>query len=221
MQLSQNQVRQIINHALVTDATGVRQLLSLEGVNTGNMNQQQLTLAVLKAIKDSTSFRGNFAAYIQRKATGTTKSFTGKSSYRNVSDVESIYISNDGDYASIDDIQPSATNSTSTVTPVATSATTSTSTSNDTGFFASLGSSIKNNLDKILGTGLDALSTKLKTDANSSSEQAALQLEQLRLQQINAKNAAPGMPTWAIVALSAAGIVVVGTIIYMVTKKKK
>lgn len=113
---------------------------------------------------------------------------------------------------------PSLTPSTINTTPVAPAPASS------GGFWDTLGGlASKDNLNKLFNTGLDTLSTSLKNSSNSTSEQNALEVERLRLQQIQAQNELAnnsGMPTWGIVAIVVVVAGAIGAGIYFSMKKK-
>ena len=119
-------------------------------------------------------------------------------------------------------VSTTSTNTSNTSTP-----TTTTTTKSTGSFWDSLaGVASKENLSNLFNTGLGVLGNKLNADSTKASEERALELERIRLEQIRAAqqggggaNATPGLSTGAIVGIAIGGIVVIGTIIYLVAKK--
>lgn len=96
-------------------------------------------------------------------------------------------------------------------------------------FWSSLGKVFSPDLIQAgIKTGLNSISTSMQAKANSSSEQNALELERLRLQQIQAqteankaKGASEGFPTWGKVVLGIVGVGALVTIVVVIVRKKK
>jgi hypothetical protein len=177
----------------------IRSLLSRNGVNTAGMGTAEVQLAFLKAVQDSPSFRldaGKAIASVLKNSSSKISSM--KPNYLNVVTTADELATQQGDSVA----------STTAAAPVKTS------------IWDSLkGAANTTNISNLFNTGLETLSTKLKNNANSASEERALEIERIRLAQIQAQNEAPkaAMPTWAIVAV--VGVVVVGG--FLIIKKSK
>ena len=251
-QLPEKRMREILAYTIKNDEAGVKNLLAKNGYDASKLSTPALHIAFLKAIKDSPVFRGDLAkkltesvSKIKSRSKGMITpmslnfinqpqlniafadqgqigfvdqgqigfvnqpglGFTGKKSLNVIDTTEAL-----NDYS-----QPSLSVP-STNTPAQPAP------SSGGGFWDSLGSlASKDNINKLFNTGLDTLSTSIKNSSNSSSEQNALELERLRLQQIQAQNelADKGMPTWGIVAIVIVVAGAIGAGIYFSMKKKK
>lgn len=195
----------------------VRQLLNNNGVPANGLSKADLQIAFLKAVKDSESFRGEASRYMASLAQAKSN-FTG---------VQNKTMLGFGDP---DDWNVSGGDGVTAYQAAATGvAAPATSTGSTSSFWSTLGGvANQQNLNNLFGTGLDVLSTKLKSDANKGSEERALELERLRLQQIyatgdvQARNAAlpnKGLSTGAIIGISLGGVAVIGLIVYLAVKK--
>jgi cobalamin biosynthesis Mg chelatase CobN len=83
------------------------------------------------------------------------------------------------------------------------------------------------NISKIVGTGIGVLGTKLQSNANKSSEQRAIDYQVAVAQAEAAKIAAAAAvppakekPKWVLPVAIVGGLLVIGTIVYFVARKK-
>lgn len=235
LQLPAKRLREILAFTIKNDKKGVKDLLAKNGFDASNLNTDDLHIAFLKAIKDSPVFRNQVADKLAesvkkiktRSKSGITAmslNFVNQPQLQFVNQPQLGFVTEpqldlgfDTTAALSDYTAPSLI-----VTPAAPAPTPTPASSG--GFWDSLSSlANKDNLNKLFNTGLDTLSTSLKNSSNSSSEQNALELERLRLQQIQAQNALAdkqGMPTWAVVSIVVVALGLVGTGIYFAVKKK-
>jgi hypothetical protein len=204
---------ELVAYVITNRVDDVRQLLTRNGfADAPALATEDVQVAFLKAIKDSASFRDDVSEYLS--------ALVQDMSSENASFVQQPNLNLFG----ADDI------STMNTTAGAGSTTPTTTTTQKSSFWSTLGGvASKENLSKLFNTGLDTLSTKLKNDANKASEERALELERLRLQQlqtqkeITGSGGAPtkkGMPGWAIGLIVVGGLGLVGTVLYFALRKK-
>jgi hypothetical protein len=215
----QNQMDQLIASALHDHLSEVRQLLSSNGVSGADkMSDRQVRIAFLKAIKDSTSFRDSASRFLSSLV---QTNFAGSKSLNFQDDFN---IDDPADPVPGDSnpivVTPPKTTTTSTSTPTASGSTSAS-------FWQTLGN--QQNLNKLIGTGLDTMSTVLKNKANQQSEQNALELERLRLEQVyaqqqvnNGSSILPdsGLSTGAVIGISLGAALLIGVVIYFAVRKK-
>lgn len=197
--VSQAQVDQLLAE-LMQDKNKMLELLHGNGIKVGNsLSSKVVQTAFLKAIKDSDIFRQQVTAALIEKV--QPKNFVDNSQYLNYDDAEPWLGGTPG------------AGSTTTAAPAPKKS-----------FFGSIFT--PELIQTGIKTGLDKISTDSAAKARSQSEQNALELERLRLQQIQAQTAGGGktagsMSTGAKVGLIAGGIAVVGTIIWLVVRARK
>lgn len=189
----------------------VRQLMFANGFDTSGISDEDVKIAFLKAIKDSESFRNSAASFMAQLAQYKAN-FTG--GYLNV-------LTDNIDQSTVDSHIASVTGQTST----------NISSGSTSSFWQTLGGVANtDNLNKLFGVGLNALSAKLTANANKDSEQRALELERLRLQQLQTqqqiqqsggtKTPGKGLSTGAWVGIGLGSALLIGTVIYLAVKKK-
>jgi len=198
----------LLSTVLKNHTEEVRALLINNGITGADgMGKADLQIAFLKAVKDSASFRADASRFLTSLVQAQSANFSG--SYLNL-----------GIWEGEDDI-PADNN------PIPTKAATDTKAKSS--FWDSLaGVASTDNLNKLFGTGLDTLSNSLKAKANRQSEERALELERLRLEQLNVQKdiqsgggilPGSGMSLGAKIAIGVGVAGVVGIIIYLAVKK--
>lgn len=218
--LSKRKMDEVVAFVLTNRMGDVQQLLARNGVSTEGMNPAALQVAFLKAVKDSQAFRddvsGYLSALVQDQASFVSQPQLGF--------VEEPYLNT----VTLADMAKEAAKSSSSGAAAGAAGSTSKTTTGGT-FWSSLGGlASTENLNKLFNTGLDTLSNKLKNDSNKSSEERALELERLRLQQLQAQTDLKKvdgqnkktLPGWGIALIAVGGLVVVGTVIYLAVRKK-
>jgi hypothetical protein len=216
MEIPQNQMDILLAEVLTNNIEDVRQLLVSNGVaGAESMGKTDLKIAFLKAIKDSASFRDSASRFLS-SLVQSQANFTGAGNLN----------FGIGIYDDPTDPIPTESNPTAT-TPVVKPAASTGSFWNTLGGVAN-----QDNLNKLFSTGLDTLSTSLKSKANKASEERALELERIRLEQIQAQKdlvsaggkvpgtTSTGLSTGAKVGIGIGGAVLLGVIIYLVVRKK-
>ncbi len=208
-------------------------LLRVNGISVNALStQSDIRLAYLKAIKDSDQFRSSASTAL----TKFVQSITDKSNFvdnlgfcfvDNVdtrTGVDNLSFVNNDDHLNTIGIAPTTINP--NYASGVTSTTAPSTTTTKTGFWSSLGNIFTPEVIQTgVKTGLGALSTKLQSDANASSEANALRLEELRLQQmqaqaeINKTSPASKMSTGAKVAIGVGVAALVGTVIWLAVRK--
>lgn len=174
-------------------------LLHKNGIKVGNtLSLKVVQTAFLKAIKDSDHFRQQVTAALTQHS-----NFVDNMQYLNETGT---------------DAEPWLGG-----TPTTTS-TTTTSTTKTKSFFGSIFT--PELIQSGIKTGLEKISADSTAKARQQSEQNALELERIRLEQINAqananKNKPAGMSTGLKVGLIVGGIAVVGTVIWLVVRARK
>lgn len=213
MQLPKKQFDLFVADLLANHIADVRQLLATNGFDTTGIADDDVKIAFLKAIKDSPSFRSSAANWMAQLAQWkANKNFTGEGYLNALTDTI--------DQSTIDQHVTQVTGQTNTSTS-----------STKSSFWQTLGGVANSeNLNKLFGFGLDTLSTKLTANANKDSEERALELERLRLQQLQTQqaiqasgkgtSAASGLSTGAKVAIGLGAALLIGTFIYLAVKKK-
>lgn len=218
--LSKRKMDEVVAFVLTNRMGDVQQLLARNGVSTEGMNPAALQVAFLKAVKDSQAFRddvsGYLSALVQDQASFVSQPQLGF--------VEEPYLNT----VTLADMAKEAAKSSSSGAAAGAAGSTSKTTTGSS-FWSSLGGlASTENLNKLFNTGLDTLSNKLKNDSNKSSEERALELERLRLQQLQAQTDLKKvdgqnkktLPGWGIALIAVGGLVVVGTVIYLAVRKK-
>lgn len=185
--------------------------------------------AFLKAIKDDPAFRANLVTYATEKARTRGKmNFVSQpamtAGFVSQPAMTMGFVSQPQSMLNIVTIAPPTGSGSITTDTLATNNTATTNTTK-TSFWDKLGSAFTaDTIKTVVNTGLGAVSTKLQSNANTKSEENALELERIRLAQIEAQNAGKGivtgLSTGAIVAIGLAGLLIIGLIIYAVKKKK-
>lgn len=207
-QLPKKQFDLFLADLLENHISDVRQLMATNGFDTSGIADEDVKIAFLKAIKDSASFRNSAAKYMAQLAQYKSN-FTGG------------YLNALTDTISQDTIDSHISSVTGTAA--------NTSTTQKSSFWQTLGGvASTENLNKLFGTGLDVLSTKLAANANKDSEERALELERIRLQQLQTQAAlkattsvsTPGLSTGAWIAIGLGSALLIGTVIYFAVKKK-
>lgn len=231
--IPKRELDELVAYVITHRADQLRELLTRNGfVSAQNLSKEDVQRAFLKAVKDSPSFRMDasqfFSTVVQNDA-GASVGFASQPGSLNWTETHSPFGSSKFNATGSGfapkiitaggmDAAAAAAASTPTPAPVAKSS-----------FWSTLGSvANKDTLTALLNTGLGAVSTSLTAKANKGSEERALELERLRLQQIQAQKdlkATPGspvsgMPKWAKVSLVIGGVALVGTVIYLVARKK-
>jgi hypothetical protein len=152
--------------------------------------QEELLSAAFKAIKNSPRFRNDLQAYL-------TSAVENEADYGNFSD--------DSAYSNETGTPKKQTRVGSLLSSVFTS----------------------ENISKIVGTGIGVLGTKLQSNANKSSEQRAIDYQVAVAQAEAAKIAAAAAvppakekPKWVLPVAIVGGLLVIGTIVYFVARKK-
>ncbi len=212
--ISQKQMDIVLGHVIVNNLDDVRELLKRNGFkDVYSLDDNDVKIAFLKGIKDSPGFRADVADYltgmIQYEGGQQTNFVNQPDGFLNVVSYADSMSADTGSAGS-------GTTSTTTTTP--------TTTTPKTSLFGSLLSS--QNLNSILNAGLDVVSTKLKADSLSKTEQLALQQKQLELQiaQTNAlsnpaaaKSSGMAWWGWLLIILGVGGLI---TFIVIKSKKK-
>lgn len=246
-QIPQSQLDKLLAYVMDQRTDNVRELLARNGyAQAQSLTKDQLSTAFLKALKDSETFRSDVSAYltglVQEISTSnlsfvgqperTTMSMVGQPGENNLNAEGNKsphgskklsatgYLNEVGDAGAGWSADASGKITTNAAPPT---------TAGGSGFFKTLGSLVnKDTLTSLFNTGLTAVSTKLQSNAAKSSEQNALELERIRLQQIQAQatlaaqggGTKSGLSTGAIVGIAIGGVALLGTIIYLATKKK-
>lgn len=201
-------------------------LLNLNGVKINNFAPlSQVTTAFLTAIKDSDSFRKQVSQsltnYIQ-SPTGT-KSFNGIGFQNSNFNGVGFSNGNGAGYYNLFDAEEAAATTTG-ATPTTKPA------SSGGSFWDGLGKIFTPDVIKNgINTGLGALGTSIQSNANNTSQQNAIELERIRLAQIQAAGAAgvgagakPGLSTgWKVAIGIGAGAIFIFCIVMAVKVYKK
>jgi hypothetical protein len=194
---TQDLTRKAIALAVVRQRDKIIALLKKHGVTVDASNSDdELIVALLQAIKHSQRFRQDLKTLLVQVTPGNTQNFTGE---------DNFFFTGESKFFNADsgDSGGSSTSSSKTA----------------------LGSFLSGNLDKILGTGLDTISSTLKAKADQKLADKALAIEAektkqaaLAAQQSNRSTTA-GLSTGAKVAIGVGAAAVIGLIIYLVVKK--
>jgi hypothetical protein len=226
--------RYLLAHYLKARKSDAVKLLNLNGVNIDNLaSLKTVTTAFLKAIYASDSFRRQASQAMSDYAlTLKKKSFSGRK-YHNATDEYGNYYDDGSDPLSGLGYYNSETTSTapSTTTSGSSSGTSSSSSSSSGGsFWDTLGGIFsKDVIQTGIKTGLGALSTSISSNANNTSQQNALAIEQAKLAQIQAaaglKNSSGGganggLSTGWKIAIGVGVLAIITTMIILVVRKK-
>lgn len=211
---------EVLGYVVSKRMDDVRQLLIQNGVQgAASFNDQQLRMAFIKAIKDSGSFRTNLASYL-------TTLVQEKSSESFVQQPGLQFVQQPGlDFVQQPTLDFVAASAIGSAGAAATTTTTPTTTANKSSFWNTLGGlASKDNLQTLFNTGLTVAASSLTSKANKESEERALQLEAIRLQQIQAQKELAatekkGLSTGAWIGIVLGVGAIVTTIILL--KKKK
>lgn len=225
-----NQTRALVARYLQFRKSDAIKLLQLNGINIENgASLKKVTAAFLQAIYSSDSFRGQASRALSEYALSGSKSFSGRQ-YRNATDDDPFGFNSmiDTDYSG--ETSSPSSNST-TATNSTTSGTTSSSSSSGGSFWDTLGGIFsKDVIQTGIKTGLGALSTNISSNANNTSQQNALAIEQAKLAQIQAAAAlkatpdgsggATGLSTGWKIAIGVVGLAIITTLIIVIARKK-
>lgn len=204
----------VLADMMQNDVAGIRSLLTNNGiVDASAFGDKDVKIAFLKAIKDSASFRNDLSTYLTDKMQGK-HNFVKQDLARDFIDQPKLN-------AFGDDFAPTSTptsNATTTTTPKSSS-----------GFWSTLGGlASKENLQSLFNTGLNVASTSLQNKANKESEERALELERIRLEQIQAQKELAesggkkkGLSTGAWIAIGVGGLALIITIVIIARPKNK
>lgn len=203
MGFDQSKFDQLLADFIHSQKQQVRNLLKINGVLVPmSMSNRDVDIAFLTAIRDSPNFRSQVATALESHYKTKTSDFVDNSQYLNAVDAEPWL---------------GGTTTTTTTAP--------TPTPKKTSFFGSIFT--PELVSTGIKTGLDTLSTTTKAKADAASQQNALELERIKLQQIQAQGdankagAASGMSTGAKIAIWIGGILVVGTVAWLVYRNMK
>lgn len=198
---SLDNIRQLLAVYLNDNIKAAISLLNVNGVDIpGSAPKSTVTVAFLKAITDSAQFRNQASTALTNYVQSMNQSNGFIPAFRNaVSEDPEPWL---GQAYTPEDAAPPAKKS----------------------IWDTLGGVFTPDVIKSgINTGLGAVSTSIQSKANSKSEQNALELERLRLAQIQAGNesgaSAGGMSSGAKIGIAVGAIAVVGIIIFMVAKK--
>lgn len=220
-----NNVSLLLAHYLKKDEEGAVKLLKVYGVSISPLSSsRQIRFAFLKAIKENEQFRMDVAKILASRVPSkgqkpahqfvnqpaASADFINQPAFQNLFGAEDV---------------GGTTTSTGTTSSTGTS-------SGGGGFWDTLGNIFsKEVIQKGINTGLDALSAKMQADANKTTEQNALALEEERLKQLQTQleiekaraNKPPGssMPTWAKWAIGGGvGLIVIIGVVALTRRKK-
>lgn len=220
--LPKKQMDVLLADMLQNDMAGIRGLLTNNGIiDVSSFSDKDTKLAFLKAIKDSASFRSDLANYLTAKVQGK-QNFIRQPMAMDFVDQPKL------GFVSTDDISTAGSASTAATPAVGTyTAPTTTTTTQKSSFWSTLGGlASKENLQSLFNTGLNVASTSLQNKANKESEERALELERLRLEQINAQKELAasgglkkGLSTGAWIGIGLGGVALIVTIILLTRKK--
>lgn len=238
--LSKTKMDEIIAHVMSNNISDIRSLLTNNGiVDAGSLNDSDTQIAFLKAIKDSASFRNDFSDYLATMVQGQSNfvqqpnmPFVNQPNMPFVSQPNMPFVNEPGstglinqpmlNAVSLEDAENMDLGSGTTTTKTTTTKTTGS-------FWSSLGGlASKENLQSLFNAGLGVASNALTAKANKESEERALELERLRLQQLqaqkelglNADGSKRGLSTGAVIGI-VLGLGVLTTVIVLLAKKKK
>lgn len=217
--IPQKRMDELVAYVFQNKTDDVRNLLTINGVtDAASMPTADVQRAFLKAVKDNSGFRSQASNYFSTLVSGQNFVKQPFVNQPNQPFVSQPYVNAVNDAYTVDQvIEATAPTGGTTTTPVKTTS---------GSFWSNLGGlASKENLNKLFNTGLDTLSNKLQNDANRSSEERALELERLRLQQLQTQQTLgaaqkPGLPGWGIALIVVGSLAVVGTVIYLVVRKK-
>jgi hypothetical protein len=216
--IPKKQMDVVLADMMKNDLSGIRGLLVNNGISGANsFNDKDSKIAFLKAIKDSASFRNDLSTYLTNKLQGK-HNFIRQPMAQDFLDQPKL------NYVSTDDI----TTAGSATEPTTSTTGTTTTTTQKSSFWSTLGGlASKENLQSLFNTGLNVASTSLQNKANKESEERALELERLRLEQIQAQKdlAASGglnkglsTGAWIGIGAGAVGLIV---LVIVLTRRKK
>jgi hypothetical protein len=206
-----NNVRALLASFLANRKKDAIRLLQVNGVSILPVaSDKAVQKAYLKGITQSEAFRSHLTQLLtdythSLPADNSMQGFVVNKQYQNLFDASDV----------------AGTGTTTSTTP--------TTTNSGGGFWGSLKSIFTPDvIGAGIKTGLNAINTKITSDANQSSANAALEAERLRLAQIQAEQqlkatpnaAGSGMPKWLMISLGVLGAAALITgIVYMVKKK--
>lgn len=213
--IPKKQMDNIIAEVMQNHVADIRGLLTFNGVvDASGFGDDDTRIAFLKAMKDSASFRTDLAGYMSNLVQ-TKASFVGQPQLDYVAEPMAGFVNQPMlGFGPISD-EPAAT-------------TTTTPAKSGGGFWGALGGlASKDNLQSLFNTGLGAASNALQNKANKDSEERALELERLRLQQIQAQKdlaaagggVSKGLSTGAWIGIGIGAVVLI-TVIVLVARKK-
>lgn len=213
---SQQMARNAIALAVVNNRHQLEALLQKYGVDTSKADtDEKLIIAILVAMQGNKRLRHDLKGLLVQVTPANSKNFTAESGF--------FFTAEKGDGFFNFNINTSGLQSAAT----AVNAKTTTTTTKDK---TAVGSFLSGNLDKILGTGLDTISTLVTNKSNSKLADKALAIEVEKTKQAalgatigNAAGAAKttGMSTGAKIAIGVGVVAVLGTIVWLLVRKKK
>jgi len=214
--IPKKQMDVVLADMMKNDLAGIRGLLVNNGISGAvSFNDKDSKIAFLKAIKDSASFRNDLSTYLTNKLQGK-HSFIRQPMAQDFVDQPTL------SFVSTDDIATAGS-----ATEPATGTVGTTTTTQKSSFWSTLGGlASKENLQSLFNTGLNVASTSLQNKANKESEERALELERLRLEQIQAQKdlaasggLKKGLSTGAWIGIGA-GVVGLTVLIIVLIRKK-
>ncbi len=221
---------QIIGYVMVNEPAAMKSLLKSDGVNADSLSGAALQKAFLKAIKDSATFRASFAEYAATRVAGKKMNFMSRANFVSQPGAMSVgfaeqpypldFVSQPG--LRLNEVGPPTGTGSITTDTLNTTTTTTTNTSSGNSFWDKLGSAFTaDTIKSVLNTGLGAVGTKIQSDANTKSEENALELERIRLAQIEAAKDVNSGPSVGTIAAIGIGLLVAGYIVFKLATKKK
>jgi hypothetical protein len=213
--ISQKKLDELLGYVVNETPGDVRDLLRQNGyTGVDDLKGNDLSIAFLKAIKDNGVFRNEVADYLtgmvqHETSNGRMNFVSSKSAGSNFNAVTGGM----SDFSAYGGSSDASTSSTTTPAP-----------STGGSFWSNLGSS--QNINTVLSSGLNVLSTSLVNKSNKASEERALQAKALDLQiaqtnaaaKTQAASSGKGMPGWGWALI---GLAVVGGIVAIVLVKRK
>lgn len=225
--IPQKRMRELLASVINDNVEDMRALLINNGVSGAvTYSPKEIQIAVLKAIKDSASFRNDLSSYMAQKvqsgATGFVKQEVDVRAFVDQPGLGFVKQPGDLNFATMG-------SSTASVIGVDASTATPTQTSGQSSggsFWSTLGSlASKENLQSLFNTGLNVAATSLNNKANKASEERALEMERLKLQeiqaqaQLNATQPKKGLSTGAWIGIGLGTVAVVVTLVLVLKKK--
>ena len=225
-------VRELISYTIVTDKQSLIKLLERNGINLpSSPSDKDVTIAVLLASSKSPNFKNELSKLLTSKvgeASGEFSNLTGSDQDFGFTGVDDLGFVADENFFNVSgglNFTPTFTQNLASATKAQQTASTTTKPKTKVGSaIASIGNFFKNNVltSENINTGLQLGLTTLNNKVQS--KQNAVQNEALILQnqqdairnQVGAKS---GISTNTII-IGVVGLALVGTIIYVLTKKK-